>query len=145
MRAVKRIAQLLGLAVIGGLTLAWTMSTPSQCRAADTWTAKAGPWLDSLMTRTDSLNVALRQVLNLPQVTSSQIKYVTKAQTCAQAATAVDLLANTPNSNRHVYVYQLGTYYAVSDAAVDRQAEPGQIVDFFNGSFSHVSSTLRRP
>jgi len=95
------------------------------------------------MTRTDSLNTALRQGLQLPLINSNQIKRVTKAQTCAQAAAAVDLLVNTPNSGRLVYVYQLGTNYAVSDAAADRQAEPGQIVDFFNSGFTRISSTMR--
>jgi hypothetical protein len=145
MRNVLRGLALVAFLGACAIPLAWSVSPPSQCRGADAWTARTGPWLDSLLTRTDSLNTSLRQKLNLAQTSSSQIKLISKAQTCAQAAQAVDLLAQTPNSGRKVWVYQIGAAYAVSDSAADRRVEPGQLVDFFNSSFGYISSTVTAP
>lgn len=144
MRNTFKCLVLVVLLGCGIIPLSGSVSPPSQCRPAGSFTARVGPWLDSVMTRTDSLNTSLRQKLNLALTTSSQVKLITKAQTCALAAQAVDVLAQTPNSGRNVWVYQIGVAYAVSDSAADRQTEPGQLVNFFNSNWGYVSSTVTR-
>jgi hypothetical protein len=135
----------LGLGFLVVFGLAWRPAPPSQCRSANPWTAYVKGFLDTLLTHTDSLQTSLRQKLNLAQTTPNQIKLVTKAQTCANAAQAVDALAGTPNSGRLVWVFQIGQNYAASDSTQDRRPVPGQMLDFFSNNFTHRSSTIVMP
>ena len=99
----------------------------SKCKPADGYTASILPYLDSLVTRSDSVFVDMRTKLGLVQSTSQNVSLVTHKPTCAAAAVAVDSLRNTPNSGRKVYVFKLGpTRYGVSDpSAPDLMFETG--------------------
>ena len=84
---------------LGGLAVLAAASPSPQfvnhCRASDSWATKTQAKLDSLLTRTDTLNVLLRQALSLTQITSGQIAFVTDTAKCRQAADAINSRVGT--------------------------------------------------
>jgi hypothetical protein len=71
--------------------------------------------LDSIFTMSDTGNVSWRNLLNVQQTTSAQIKLVTKKATCQAAVTAVNTLVQHVTPGRTVYVFEAGPHYVVWD------------------------------
>jgi hypothetical protein len=67
---------------------------------------------------TDSVAVAGREAFGLQATAASKVALITKSSTCLTAVHAVNVAAGTPGRARQVWVYSLGTNYAVEDPAV---------------------------
>jgi hypothetical protein len=120
-------------------------STPTQttsgCRPADTrYVPRRLSYFHDLLTTTDPARVPVRDSLQLAGVKASQIKLVTTTSICTRAVSALNAQRQEPGKVRQVWVYTLGSNYAVEDPA---DQEPGQDRLIYLFSNSHVDkSTL---
>jgi hypothetical protein len=129
-----------GSLIIAGLVLLVTAPAVAQstsgCRAADT---KIVPrrlaYFRGLLTTTAPVRVAIRDTFGLSAVSASKINLVTKASTCVAAVNAMNAISQSVGKVRQVWVYTLGTNYAVEDPA---DQEPGQYRLIYLFTNSHV-------
>jgi hypothetical protein len=75
-------------------------------------------YLKDLVSSTDAQFVQLRTKTGLPKANASKVVLVTKAATCKSAADALNVVAAEPGTVRRVYVYALGTWFAVVDPGI---------------------------
>jgi hypothetical protein len=87
----------------------------SHCLSCDSFAAGKLAYLGSIATGLDSEAAQWRDSLNLPQTTSDSVHYVTDEATCGAAAAALDQLLNETPRERPVYVFAVGSYFAVID------------------------------
>ncbi|HLQ23610.1 MAG TPA: hypothetical protein VK132_10410 [Gemmatimonadales bacterium] len=105
------------------------LSSPAQgqtsaCRPADAVSAGLVADLQRIASGTDSTNAGLRSLLQIPQVATSQVTYVTNKTTCNKALTPYNTATHATDANTgaevdppsgQLYVVQVGTVYAVWD------------------------------
>jgi hypothetical protein len=72
-------------------------------------------YLTGLVTGEDSSSVAFRKAFDLLKLSPREVTLVTHPSTCAAAASAVNHVAGTVGRPRQVWVYSLGSAYAVED------------------------------
>lgn len=135
------------------LTLGCAWSAPGSaraqqagpCRAADAFAAGTIPWLDSLMTGSDSLNASLRAKLRVTRTTSSEIALVTEQSVCTNAARAVDVAVGHVQNGRRVYVFKARTHYMVFDPeSLDTELDGGYRQHFFfTSSWTYLGAAVR--
>ena len=89
----------------------------STCRASDDTAAVLGSYLATLVTTTDPVRVSLRASVGLPAIDSTRIAYVTHTHVCNKLVDAMNARYQTPGLARQLYVYKVGTVYAVQDPA----------------------------
>ena len=130
---------LAGLACVAARAPAQGSST---CKPADAYTAELLPYLDSLVTQTDTSYAKFRKQLQLLPTTSGNVGLVTTQAICARAAARVDSIMKTPGSGRSVYVFKLGpTRYGVSDpTSGGLPLQKGdRLLIFFTSTFRYLS------
>jgi hypothetical protein len=129
MRPMSRRISLLALLWVSGC--AWSASAlnaqgTSACRPADTTKVPAHlDYLKRVVTDTDSISRAVRDSLQLQATTANKVTLVTKATTCASAVAALNTAAGTPGAARQVWVYTLGSNFAVEDPAISSEIAGG--------------------
>jgi hypothetical protein len=113
--------------VIGGLAFGASACSPvlgqaqanSGCLMADTVHVPTHlDYLRRLVSDTDSAAVEVRNAFELPLTSPSKVTLVTRNNTCASAAAALNTVVGTPGQIRQVWVYALGSNYAVEDPAI---------------------------
>jgi hypothetical protein len=77
--------------------------------------------LKRLVSSTDSTSATIRDSLTLQAVAANKVTLVTKASTCATGANALNSVAGTPGLIRQVWVYALGSNFAVEDPGMTLQ------------------------
>jgi hypothetical protein len=92
-------------------------------------------YFKGLLADTDTTSVNFRSAFQLQQVAVNKVSLVTKASTCASAATAVNTVRGTPGVIRQVWVYALGTNYAVEDPTISEPAAGAIPIYLFNGTW----------
>ena len=92
-------------------------------------------YFKGLLADTDTTSVNFRSAFQLQQVAVNKVSLVTKASTCASAATAVNTVRGTPGVIRQVWVYALGTNYGVEDPTISEPAAGATPIYLFNGSW----------
>jgi hypothetical protein len=109
----------------------------SGCRPADTHTVPPHlAYFKARMSGTDSSALAFRSAIGLQLVSANKVTLVTKTTTCASAATAVNTLQNTPGMSRQVWVYSLGSDYAVEDPTIPVPPQGEGSMFFFSGTWT---------
>jgi hypothetical protein len=109
----------------------WTASTlnaqgTSGCLPADTVRVPAHlDYLKRVVTDTDSVSRAVRDSLGLQATTAGKVSLVTKASTCTSAVAALNAVAGTSGAVRHVWVYALGSNFAVEDPTISSETAGG--------------------
>lgn len=136
---MQRHLLLLDLLFFGLSVVSQSATAQSACLPADSISTARLQWLDSLATRVDSEYVANRQWLNIPKTTSAQVTPITTTNTCASARTAVNTIAGTPGRVARVYLYKLGTRYAVEDPSLLGVQGDYRPVHFSSFAFSYLS------
>ena len=117
--------------------------TPSQaltCLPSDAVASRHVAEFQALITSVKPKDVSYRQLLGLSATKASDVSYVTDERTCNKAVAALDALWGTPPSERQVYVYRIGTDFAVEDPQV-RGGEYKQIT-IFDRRWSRKSNML---
>lgn len=127
------------LLLAGLVSLTRPVAAQSACLPADSITVVRLRWLDSLATRMDSEYVANRQLLNIPQTTSPNVKLITTNGTCGSARTAVNAVVGTPGRVTRVHLYKLGNRYAVEDPGLLGIKGDYRPVHFFSSGFVYLS------
>ena len=89
----------------------------SSCRPPDAISDETGALLKRYVTSSDSFDVKMRNALGIAGTQAKKISYSTNAGTCSSAVTALNALENTPGRARQVYVWNVGTNFAVWDPA----------------------------
>lgn len=92
-------------------------------------------YFKGLLADTDTTSVNFRSAFLLQQVAVNKVSLVTKASTCASAATAVNTVRGTPGVIRQVWVYALGADYAVEDPTISEPAAGAIPLYLFNGTW----------
>jgi len=108
----------------------------SGCRPADT--EKVPAHLDYLMrvvADTDSVSRAVRDSLRLPATSPSKVSLVTRASTCTSAVGALNVVIGTPGMVRQVWVYALGSNYAVEDPSITSDPAGGRPFYLFDSKW----------
>ena len=135
----KRVFQALCLALIGAScapAIGAAQST-SACRAADTsYVPTHLAYLKAMVANTDSVAVAFRAAFQLQQVNANKVSLVTKATTCASAATALNTVRGTQGVARQVWVYSLGSNYAVEDPTIPVPPTGDYPIYFFSSTWA---------
>jgi hypothetical protein len=126
-RVVQGLAA--ALVVIASASLPASSAAQSSCRPADATSARTVTDLQDLVTSSDSFTVRTRTSLGLPVTAANKVSYATDTRTCNSAVTALNGYFATPNRARTVYVYKVGSYYAVEDPGEQQsQAYRGVII-----------------
>ena len=133
-RAKRRAIPRFGLA----LAYSGTSCTPaiaqsaSGCRAPNALENQTQiEYLRSIVVDTDIMAVAAREAYGLQATTASKVALLTKSSTCVTAANAVNVAAGTTGKERQVWVYSVGTNYAVEDPAVRGDPEAYEYPIYF--------------
>jgi hypothetical protein len=121
------------LALITGSNLtAWVLvaglvmrvqSTAAVCRPADAITSQTVSYLQSLVTSTKPLDKAQRDSLRITARKASDVSYTTDESVCAKALTALNSYLSTPSASRQLYVFKIGTDFAVEDPTIGQGGE----------------------
>ena len=85
------------------------------CRAADPTSTRMVEELRRILSSTDSAEVELRRSARIIYQPTATVEYVTDEPVCELAIRALNGRAKTPGRGRQVYVYNLGSQYAVED------------------------------
>jgi hypothetical protein len=93
-------------------------------------------YLKRLVTGTDSAAVAFRAAFQHAATTDRKVALVTKTSTCAAAATALNTTRGTPGVVRQVWVYTLGSNYAVEDPTIPTPQLGSYPIYLFDGSWN---------
>jgi hypothetical protein len=89
-----------------------------------------------LATSTDSSAIYDRQAIGLSMTSTRKVKLLSKASTCADAATAVNTAVNEPGTPRNVWVYAYDRQYVVVDP--DFPAPDGTPLFFFDAHWTPI-------
>ncbi len=109
----------------------------SGCRAADTDRVPARlAYLKVMVAGTDSIAALFRTEFQLQAVNANKVSLVTKTSTCASAATALNAARNTPGAVRQVWVYALGSNYAVEDPTIPVEPTGPYPIYFFSNTWA---------
>jgi hypothetical protein len=140
MRARILVVTLFGLSFAGCTHALRAQSTV--CRPADDVSAGIIQSLSYSLLKTDSISIALRQSLNLPQLSSaSQISLVTNEKTCQRAVSALNQAEGSSVSGRRVYLIQLGnSRYAVYDPTELAPGSSFLFVSYFDNHWTYLST-----
>ncbi len=109
------------------------------CKGADSTSARVIALINKLMAGDQA---AARAKFALPLVTSSQIALSANPTLCAQAGTAANALTATwtgttpPTSSAPLYVFQIGSTFAVVDPAAIGE-DPYDVIWFFGVSWNY--------
>lgn len=109
----------------------------SGCRPADTVRSPAHlAYLKGMVVNTDSVAVNFRTAFQLQATTANKVALVTKASTCASAATALNTVRGTPGVVRQVWVYTLGSNFAVEDPSIATPQMGSYPIYFFGSNWA---------
>lgn len=75
-------------------------------------------WVRNVATGSDSTWIRSRSTTRIPQVSASQVSYVTDSKICQSAVAAYAAAANVPATGRKVYIVKAGSYYVLKDPTV---------------------------
>jgi hypothetical protein len=92
--------------------------TTSTCQSFNSFARATLNAVRSIATGSDSNWIRSRATTRIPQVSASQVSYVTDAKVCQSAVNAYAAAANVPATGRQVYVVKVGNYYVVKDPTV---------------------------
>lgn len=85
------------------------------CRPADAVSAETLGQLHQVLSGTDSANIDLRGDVGLTYQPSPQVVLLADEALCELAVSALNSRARTPGRRRQVYVFDLGSQFAVED------------------------------
>lgn len=122
MRITDMSARILAV-LVAGCAYPLTAQSTSGCRAGNAESARALRVLTNLVTTTDSAESAYRTSVGLQSTTSSSVSLATDKKTCQSGATAFNTIGETPGAVRQVFVYKVGTYFAVEDPGFGTEGE----------------------
>jgi len=119
-------------------------SAQTRCRAADTNSAHFLRVINMMMSPE---HAASRTAYSLPLVASAQIALVSDSTVCARAGQAMDAFARTvdstsrPPSTLPLFVFQIGTSYAVVDL-LSPNDEDADFIYFFGSSWNFTGTAF---
>jgi hypothetical protein len=108
----------------------------SACLAYDPNAEQLYQQVVHIATSTDTMYVAFRAKLGIPQTPLGQIERVNDKATCGKAVSATNTTMSTPRKARSIYLLRVGSNYAALDAA--ERAGEWRPIYFFNGSFRYL-------
>lgn len=100
------------------------------CRPADADARQIAAGLPRILASPDSADTDLRRDVGITYQPSPYVAHVTDEGVCAQAVRALNIRTRTPGRRRQVYVYDLGSQYAVDDP--EQMAGEYRMVRIFN-------------
>jgi hypothetical protein len=115
------------------LTLSGLAQTTS-CRPADSLSSRTTAELKDYVTSSDSFTVKLRNTLGITGTNANKISYNTNSTICTSAVTALNTRSGTPGRARRVYVWVVGSNYAVEDPA-DEDPSGYRVVSLFTSKW----------
>jgi hypothetical protein len=108
----------------------------SGCRPADAQIVPSRlTYFKDLLTSTVAARKAVRDSLGLAAVSASKVSLVTKASTCVGAVNALNTHRQEPGVTRQVWVYALGTNYAVEDSGIAAASGEYRPIYLFDRNF----------
>lgn len=126
--------------VAGAVLIAYPGSSFAQaCRPADSTSARTTRDLKAYVTSSDSFTVRLRNSLGIAGTPANKISYATDSKTCNSAVTALNTHSGTPGRSRQVYVWKVGSDFAVEDPS-DNDPGSYRAVIFFTSKWVFKSS-----
>ena len=126
--------------IVVAATLGFMQTAQAQgCRPADSTSATTTRVLKDYVTSTDSFTVRMRNGLGIAGTPANKISYNTTSATCRSAATALNAHFGTPGVARTVYVWLIGSNYAVEDPA-NQQTGAYRAVYLFTSKWVFKSS-----
>ena len=117
-RPARRVlASLVPSLVLAGVTAAHGQSraVATMCHSPDQTSARMVDQLRRLLSSADSESTEVRRDANIVYQPTGTVSHVTDESVCDQAIRALNARARTPDQGREVYVYYLGSQYAVED------------------------------
>jgi hypothetical protein len=115
-----------------------TMSAQSAsgCRPADTVKVPQHlAYLKRMVANNDSVAVEFQTAFQLQSANANKVALVTRASTCASAATALNAVRGTPGVVRQVWVYTLGSNFAVEDPTIPVPPMGAYPIYFFSSTW----------
>jgi hypothetical protein len=97
-------------------------------------------YLDSLATSLDPEQQEWRDTLRIARTTSDSVSFVEDESICGAARAAIDLLEGQPGPVRPLYVFMVGSYFAVLDPALPA-GEFTRVV-FFTRDWEYVAAVV---
>jgi hypothetical protein len=85
------------------------------CRPADATSARLVEELRRILSSSDSSELELRRRARIVYQPTGTVAYVSDEPVCGLAIQALNRRARTPERQRQVYVYSMGSQYAVED------------------------------
>jgi hypothetical protein len=108
----------------------------SGCRPADAQTVPSRlTYFKDLLTSTVAARKAVRDSLGLAAVNASKISLLTKTSTCLSAVTSLNAHRQEPGVIRQVWVYALGSNYAVEDPGIAAKSGEYRPIYVFDRNF----------
>jgi hypothetical protein len=133
------------IAVCGALVLVASanlrngaVTTSDPCLALDEDGEAHLDYLDSLAISPDPYQQTLRDSLGLARTTADSVFHVTADSTCLSARAALDQAMGQAPQSRPVYVFALGSFFAVIDPEMPLGEWTG--IAFFTRDWQYVSS-----
>jgi hypothetical protein len=118
------------LAVLSVFCASPAIAQSSSCRAPDTSDVpRRTAYLALLASSTDPQFAGLRSDLGLPSANPSKVALVTRTTSCRSASDALNVAKQQPGAVRQVWLFSLGTWFAVVDPLL--QAGPEGISPVF--------------
>ena len=100
------------------------------CRPADLLSARMVEELRLILSSTDSAELALRREVGIIYQPTGIVEFVSDEPVCRFAIQALNARTRTPGRRRQVYVYNLGSQYAVEDP--EQRAGEFRMLRIFN-------------
>jgi hypothetical protein len=136
MRSNRSLAALMALGMLG---CTYPLTAQTVCRPADATTARTVADIQTVVTSTDSTEMATRDSLRLTSTAASNVKLISTATTCQKGLDAFNATQQTPGRARLVYVYQIGKFYAVEDPLLEGKGE-SRAIRIYDSKWKYVST-----
>ena len=93
--------------------------------------------LQRIVTSSDSISTLQRRVYRLQLTTVNRTSRVTKEDDCRKAALVIDSVAGTPNSERQVLMFKLGSRYGAASPAYS-SLHDAHVIFILDSSFKYL-------
>jgi hypothetical protein len=118
-------------------------ATTSACRSADTVIVPERlTYLKNFISKADSVYKLPRDSIGLASQNAAKVKLETKSTTCQSGVNALNAILQTPGTSRQIWLFALGSGYAIQDPTIPH--EPGQPdpLYFFDSQFVYKGTLM---
>jgi hypothetical protein len=113
------------------------------CRPADTVIVPERlEYLKDFISSADPVYQASRDSVGLAKQAASKVKLVTNAATCQIGINALNGLLQTPGAAREIWLFALGSGYAIHSPGIPSTAGEPDPLFFFDNQFNYLSTLM---